>query len=71
VSTLERIVEDLKALPNPKLAKVAAVVHRLREVSHAERLSAIARSARILSEPEGADLERFIQEGLRAAIVER
>jgi hypothetical protein len=63
VSTLEIIVEDLKALPTPKLAEVAAYVRRLREVNREERLSAIERSAEILSESESAELERIIQEG--------
>jgi hypothetical protein len=42
VSTLEIIVEDLKALPTPKLAEAAAYIHRLRETSRANR-SAILR----------------------------
>jgi hypothetical protein len=64
VSTLEIIVEDLKALPKPKLAEVAEYVHRLREkMNREERLSAIERSAGILSESESAELGRIIQEG--------
>ena len=63
MSTLEIIVEDLKALPTPKLAEVAAYVHRLREMNREERFSAIERSAGILSETEGAELDRIIEEG--------
>ncbi len=63
MSTLEIIVEDLKALPTPKLAEVAAYVHRLREVNREERFAAIERSAQILSESESAELDRIIQEG--------
>ena len=63
MSTLEIIVEDLKALPTPKLAEVAQYVHRLREVNREERFSAIERSAGILSESESAELGRIIQEG--------
>lgn len=63
MSTLEIIVEDLKALPTPTLAEVAAYVHRLREVNRDERLSAIERSAAILSESESSELERIIHEG--------
>ncbi len=63
MSTLEIIVEDLKALPTPKLAEVAAYVHRLRETNREERLSAIESSAAILSESEGAELDRIIQQG--------
>ncbi len=63
MSTLEIIVEDLKALPSPKLAEVAAFVHRLREVNRTERLASIERSAEILSESESAELEKIIQDG--------
>ncbi len=63
MSTLEIIVEDLKALPSPKLAEVAAYVHRLRETNHEERMAAIERSAAVLSESESAELSRIIQEG--------
>lgn len=63
MSTLEIIVEDLKALPTPKLAEVAAYVHGLREVNRKDRLSAIERSAEILSDTEGAELDRIIKEG--------
>jgi len=63
VSTLETIVEDLKALPSPKLEEVAAYVHRLRESNREKRLSAIERSAEILSESDSAELDRIIQEG--------
>ncbi len=58
VSTLELIVEDLKTLPTPKLAEVAAYVHRLREVNREERLTAIGRSAEILSEPKAPNWNR-------------
>ena len=63
MSTLEIIVEDLKALPTLKLVEVAQYVHRLRETNRTERLSAIERSAKILSEDEGAELDRIIKEG--------
>jgi hypothetical protein len=63
VSTLEIIVEDLKALPTSKLAVAAAYVHRLREINREERLSAIERSAEILSEAESSELDRIIQDG--------
>lgn len=63
MSTLEIIVEDLKALPAPKLEEVADYIHRLRETSQAERLAAIERSAGMLTDEEGAELERIITEG--------
>lgn len=63
MSTLETIVEDLRALPPPKLEEVATFIHRLRENARAERLAALERSAGILTDEEGAELERVIEEG--------
>lgn len=63
MSTLETIVEELKTLPAPKLAEAATLIHRLRETSRAERLEALRRSAGILSEADGAELEKAIEEG--------
>jgi hypothetical protein len=63
MSTLEMIVEELKTLPPPKLEEAAALIHGLREVSRAERLAALERSAGMLSDEEGASLERVIEEG--------
>jgi hypothetical protein len=62
VGTLETIVEELKTLSPPKLEEAAALIHGLREKSRAERLAALERSASILSEAEGLDLERIIGE---------
>ena len=56
-------MEDLKALPTPKLEEAADYIHRLREASQTDRLAAIERSAGILTEAEGAELERIITEG--------
>ncbi len=63
MSTLDIIVKDLKALPTPKLAEVAVYVHQLLEVNREERHSAINRSAEILNDADGAELERIIHEG--------
>jgi len=63
VSTLETIVEDLKALPTPQLAQVADYVHRLREAGRDQRNAAIARSALILTEAESTELDHIIREG--------
>ena len=57
------IVEDLKTLPPPKLEEAASYIHRLRETTRAERLAALERTAGILTEEEGAELERIIEEG--------
>ena len=62
MSTLETIVEELRALPPPKLAEAAALIHGLRVTTRTERLAALRRSASILSEAEGAELERIIEE---------
>jgi hypothetical protein len=62
MSTLEMIVEELKALPPPKLEEAASYIHRLREATRAERLAALKRSASILSEADGAELERITED---------
>ena len=63
MSTLETIVEELRTLPAPKLAEAATLIHRLHESVRAERLAALERSAGILTDKEGAELERVIEEG--------
>jgi len=63
MSTLEAIVEDLRTLPPSKLEEAATLIHRLRENARAERLATLERSAGILSDEEGAELERVIKEG--------
>jgi hypothetical protein len=63
VSVLETIVEELKALPAPKLAEAASYIHRLKETTREERVAALRRSATMLSEAEGAELEKAIEEG--------
>jgi len=62
MSTLEMIVAELKILPPPKLAEAAALIHGLRENARTERRAALRRSASILSEADGAELERIIEE---------
>ncbi len=53
---------ELKALPPTKLEQAASYVHRLQEATRAERLAALRHSASILSEADGAELERIIEE---------
>jgi len=65
MSTLEMIVAELKTLPPPKLAEAATLIHGLRESARAERLAALERSAGILTDEEGAELERVIEEGCK------
>ncbi|MGH8021608.1 MAG: hypothetical protein ACREIA_25660 [Opitutaceae bacterium] len=59
---METIVEDLRALPPPKLEEAATLIHRLRDNARSERLAALRRSASILSDEDGAELERIIEE---------
>jgi hypothetical protein len=63
MSTLEMIVEELRTLPPPKLEEAAALIHGLRERTRAERLAALEKSAGILTDEEGAELERVIEDG--------
>ena len=63
MSTLDMIVAELKTLPPPKLEEAAALIHNLRTNGRAERLAALERSAGILTDAEGAELERVIEEG--------
>jgi len=62
MSTLETIVEELKTLPPPKLAEAAVLIHGLREGARRERRAALRKSASILSEADGAELERIVEE---------
>lgn len=63
MSTLEAIVEDLRKLPPPKLAEAATLIHGLRETDRTARRAALERSASMLTDAEGAALERVIKEG--------
>jgi len=63
MSTLELIVSDLKTLPPPKLEEAAALIHNLKESSHAERTDALRRTAGVWSGPRGAAIEKAIEEG--------
>ena len=62
MSTLESIVEELRTLPAPKLEEAASFIHRLREATRTDRLAALRRSASILSDEDGAELERIVAE---------
>ena len=61
MSTLEIIVEDLKALPAPKLAEAAAFIHRLRENSRADRDKILRETSGVWRE-DGEFIEKTIQE---------
>jgi len=62
VSTLEIIVEDLKSLPTPKLEEAAAYIHRLREISHADRLTILRETSGSWSSEDADLIEKTIQE---------
>jgi hypothetical protein len=63
MSTLETIFEELRTLPPTKLEEAASYIHRLREATREERRAALERSAKILSDAEGAELARVIEDG--------
>jgi hypothetical protein len=63
MSTLDHIVEDLKALPPPKLAEAATFIHRLRQTSRSEALAILRETAGAWSDPDGAAIEKAIEEG--------
>ncbi|HVU37780.1 MAG TPA: hypothetical protein VHC95_05555 [Opitutales bacterium] len=63
MSTLELIVSELKTLPPPKLEEAAALIHRLTESSHAERVEALRRTAGVWSDTRGAAIEKTIIDG--------
>lgn len=62
MSTLDLIVRELKTLSPPKLDEAAKFIQRLREDTRVDRGEALRRSASILSEADGAELERIIEE---------
>jgi len=63
MSTLEMIVEDLRTLPPRKPEEIATFIQGLKETSRAERPAALERSTGILTDEEGAESERVIEEG--------
>ncbi|MGH8019303.1 MAG: hypothetical protein ACREIA_13625 [Opitutaceae bacterium] len=63
MSTLEMILEELRTLPPPKLEEAASYIHRLKEAARTERLLALERTAGAWSGPEGAAIEKAIEEG--------
>ena len=63
MSTLESIVEELRTLPAPRLEEAASFIHRLRVATQAERLAALERTAGVWSGPDGAAIEKAIEEG--------
>jgi hypothetical protein len=63
VSSLENIVEDLKALPPARPDVAADFVHRLKRISEDERQAIFVRTAGALSSQEASELERVIDEG--------
>jgi len=63
MSTLELIVEELKTLPQDRLERAADYIHRLREVSLAERQAVLKKTAGSLTKEEADELEKIIEQG--------
>jgi hypothetical protein len=63
VSKLEAIVEDLKGLPPDQLDRAADYIHKLKTISHAERVAIIDQTSGSLTKEEGDELARTIEEG--------
>lgn len=62
MSTLEAIVAELKALPPPMLEEAAAFVRRLHAVRPGDG-RALERASKLLTDAEGLELARAIEEG--------
>jgi 3-phosphoglycerate kinase len=63
MSKLEPIVEELKTLPDAKLAEAASFIHRLKESSTIERRAALNNTAGALTVAEADELSRIIEDG--------
>jgi hypothetical protein len=63
MSKIELIVEELKTLPDAKLADAANYIHRLKETSATERRAALGKTAGALTADEADELARVIEEG--------
>jgi hypothetical protein len=63
MSALADIVEELKILPPPSLARVAAYVHGLRERASRDRKAAIRATAGSLSARDAEAMEKAIEAG--------
>jgi hypothetical protein len=63
VSKLDAIFEDLKGLLPDQLDSAADYIHRLKTISHAERVAIIDRTSGSLTKEEGDERARIIEEG--------
>jgi hypothetical protein len=63
MSTLEMIVEELKALPAPRLEEAASYIHRLHESTREEHAAILRETAGAWSGPDGEAIEKAIEEG--------
>lgn len=61
MSTLEKIVEELRTLPEHSLVAAASYVHQLKVTSAEKRRGALERAFGSLSASEADDLDRAIQ----------
>ena len=62
VIPLEKIFEELKALPPDRLEMAASFIRRLKPISEAEREAALARTFGCLSPEEADEMQRVIEE---------
>ena len=63
MTTLEKVIDELKGLPPTKLEQAATYVHGLKEEVHKRRLVAIKASAGCLKGAVGESFEKAISEG--------
>ena len=63
MSTLDTVIEDLKALSPATLRRVADYVHRLRTMPDQTRASIIERTSGVLTATEADELEQIIYDG--------
>lgn len=62
MTTPDRLVEQLRALPPDRLGWVADYVHRLNAATRDERLAALRRTRGVLTDEEADEWERVIEE---------
>jgi hypothetical protein len=62
MSSIEAIVEELKVLPPDRLEEAAAFIHRLHEMSQAERIAVLRATAGTLTPAEADDWAKAIED---------
>ena len=62
MSTVENVIEDLRALTPAQLEAAAKIVHRLRETSPEQRKLALAKTAGALDAADGDTMEQALSD---------